>query len=401
MGHEGLIDPRDIARRYTFAEHAERANQYFATMNLDSIVARKPFASPLEVPVIASGIAAVISGMKLFHGAKVLDFGAGTCWLSRLLAMMGCEVTAADVSSNALSLGRQLIEGDPLAKHLRVSYATLKGPELPFPDGSFDRVVVFDAFHHCPEQLPLIGEFHRVLRDTGIAAFHEAGPNHSRTPQSQYEMRRFDVIEGDVIVEDLFAEARRVGFSKAQIALFSSYPALVDLDQHNEFLTADGAASQALVHQARLESENRRTFFLHKGDTDTTDSRTPLGLFAGLDLSAAITPDGVSINGRVVNVGPGTWLPSFGGTGSVNIGVRLKDVNGAMLNPDYARLALSSTPSPHATEIRVSDVIPLPDLRHFRLDVDLVAEGVTWFEIGGTQPSMFVIDLDAGTIRTP
>lgn len=399
MGNEGLIDPRDIARRYSFSEHAEKANRYFATLTLDAGVARKPFASPLEVPDVVSGISAIVSGLKLFHGAKVLDFGAGTCWFSRLLAMMGCEVTAADVSANALRIGKQLIDGDPLAKHLNVSYATLDGPKLPFPDASFDRIVVFDAFHHCPDQVPMIGEFHRVLRDGGIAAFHEAGPNHSRTPQSQFEMRQFDVIEGDIVVEDLFAEAQRVGFSKAQLALYAAYPAMVDLDQHNAFLADEGVGAQLLVQQARLECDNRRVFFLHKGDTSVTDSRTALGLLAGLDLSAKIVDGEIAISGRIVNVGPGTWLPSNGGVGSVNIGVHLKDLSGATLDNDYARLTLASTPSPHATEIAVAGTIPLPMQDRVRIVIDLVAEGVTWFEIGGTRPAVF--EIADGAIRAP
>jgi hypothetical protein len=36
--------------------------------------------------------------------------------------------------------------------------------------------------------------------------------------------------------------------------------------------------------------------------------------------------------------------------------------------------------------------MPLPEYDSFRLTIDLVAEGITWFEIGGTQVITFVVD---------
>ncbi len=396
MEESVLVDYREIAGKYTFGEHAARANQYFAKINVDSVVARKPFASPLEVPEIVSGISTVVAGLNLFHGARVLDFGAGTCWVSRFLALMGCEVTAADVSANALKVGRELITSDPVAKHLRVSFAVLEELKLPFEDGSFDRIVVFDAFHHCPEQLPMIGEFHRVLRDGGIIAFHEPGPNHSRHPQSQYEMRHFDVIEGDIVVEELFSEAQRVGFGRAQLAAYAVTPTLMDVDQYNAFLAGEGDTGQALAEQIRQECMNRRVFFLHKGGDAAYDSRRALGLQAELDLSVDITPDNLVLSGRIVNTGPGTWLPSGGETGSVNLGAHLKAQGG--YNHDYVRLPVSSVQVPHGAVSDISATIPFPDMDRFRLAFDLVSEGVTWFELYGTKLAEFEIDRAAGTV---
>ena len=109
------IDFRDVVARYSFAEHAARADHYFAALDLSSPVARKPFASPHEAAELCVGVAALLPDLLLFPGARVLDFGAGTCWMSRLLAMLGCHVTAVDVSRKALALGEALIRGDALA----------------------------------------------------------------------------------------------------------------------------------------------------------------------------------------------------------------------------------------------------------------------------------------------
>ncbi|WCE04419.1 class I SAM-dependent methyltransferase [Pseudoxanthomonas sp. JBR18] len=396
---QDLIDYREIAEKYTFAEHAAKANDYFAKITIDSPVARKPFASPHEVPGTVGGIAMVVSGLNLFHAARVLDFGAGTCWVSRLLAMMGCEVTAADVSANALRIGKQLINSDPVGRHLNVSFALLDGPKLPFADESFDRIVIFDAFHHCRDQLPMIGEFFRVLGPGGIVAFHEPGPDHSRSPQSQYEMRHFDVIEGDVVVEDLFAEAERVGFERMQLAAYGTHPAFMDLDGYREFLGRRGDKGAWLAEQARLECEQRRVFFLYKGGHCATDSRSSTGLAASLDgLSLECTPAGIEVAGVIANTGGATWLPSFGDIGSVNLGAHMKDEHGTY-DHDWGRLAVSTAAVPPGGDCMIKGLISWPVANRFTLTLDLVAEGVAWFELCGTHPVTFTVDRAMGLVE--
>lgn len=380
------IDYKDIADKYTFEEHAQRADRYFATIGMDSVVARKPFASAGEAVELCSGVSALLANLNLFPGARVLDFGSGACWLSRIFAMLGCEVTATDVSANALALGAQLLEADPLAKHLQVDFAVSREPRLPFADGTFDRVVVFDAFHHCQDQLAMIGEFHRVLKADGMVAFHEPGPEHSSLAQSQYEMRAFDVIEGDIVIEDLFAEARRVGFDKMALALYLARPHVVDPVGFDQFLAAPDTLGATLAGLVKQESFNRRVFFLHKGNPLALDSRSAAGLKAELTLSAAREGDGIAISGQVRNTGVATWLPSGGSLGSVNVGVHLVDADGRMLNNDYARLSVSETPVAPDGTCMIVGRIPAPDQPGFSLVFDLVAEGVAWFEIAGSEP---------------
>lgn len=388
-----MIDVRELIEGFSHEEHSKRANAYFASIRLDSPVARKPFASPGEAASLVGGLSPVLSGLRLFHGVRVLDFGAGTCWLSRILATLGCDVTAADVSTNALDLGRKIIEGDALSSMLKVRYAAFDGLDLPFPAKSFDRVVVFDAFHHCPDQRRMIREFHRILDDDGIAVFHEPGPNHSRSDQSQYEMRRFGVIEGNIVVEELFAEAKEAGFSDAELALYLERPLVVNMEQHDEFLAnSGGPVGQWLAAHVQAECQGRRVFMLYKGRAKMRDSRASDGLLASLDLSAEIKDGEVHLSGNATNTGDSRWLPSNGGVGSVNLGVHLEDAKGRMINHDYARVILSTTSVQPGETCTIAGSMPLPEYDSFRLTIDLVAEGITWFEIGGTQVVMFAVD---------
>lgn len=387
---DDVIDYRDIVSKYSFQQHAERADQYFSTVDVNSIVARKPFASVEEASVISAGIGVILGNLKLFRGAKVLDFGAGTCWLSRILASVGCEVTAADVSQNALDLGKHLAESDPTMQGLPISYAVIGEARLPFADESFDRIVVFDAFHHVPDQKATIREFHRILKRDGLAAFHEPGPEHSRSKQSQYEMRNFDVIEADILVEELVAEAASCGFTSVDLAVFATSPIMVRLGEFNKFLTEQTSmAALNLVEQARAESRNRRVFFLHKGNPNKTDSRAAAGLQGKLQLKATREADAILIEGVVTNTGSAAWLPSLKGMGSVNIGVHLYDQDGTLLNADFARGSVSDGITEPGGRQHVLFRVPLPEGQSFTLSLDLVSEGVTWFETVGGQAVMF------------
>jgi len=393
---KNLIDFREIVARHSFTEHAARADEYFSKLDFNSPVARKPFAAPAEAAELCGGLAALLPNLMLFSGARVLDFGAGTCWMARLLALLGCEVTAVDVSRKALEVGEKLIRADALGDRLKVQFVPLDGPELPFADGTFDRVVCFDALHHVPDQHGAIREFARVLKEGGIAALHEPGPTHSRSSQSQYEMRMFDVIEADVHVEKLIETAYAAGFTGAELAIYAS-PIKTDLAGFNDFLADAGGSrvGQRFIAHTAAGFENRRTFFLQKGDAQAgMDSRSPFGLLAAIDISAQAGETHTKVQGKISNIGSNTWLPSFTGVGAINIGVHLHAADGRLINGDYARFALSSdrlTPGQGRT-VEMSIPNP-PGLDAFELVIDLVAEGVVWFEVAGGTPSKFRVRL--------
>ncbi len=46
---------------------------------------------------------------------------------------------------------------------------------MPLDDGSCDRILLYDAFRHIPNQRELLAEMHRVLSADGVAATSELG----------------------------------------------------------------------------------------------------------------------------------------------------------------------------------------------------------------------------------
>jgi len=51
------------------------------------------------------------------------------------------------------------------------------GLRLPFPDGTFERVFMGDAFHHVFDHAAVLREIHRVLRPDGSVVFEEFDPS--------------------------------------------------------------------------------------------------------------------------------------------------------------------------------------------------------------------------------
>jgi SAM-dependent methyltransferase len=97
----------------------------------------------------------------LSSGSPVLDLGAGTGKLTRLLVDKRLDVVAVEPSP---AMRTKLSETVPLA---RVLAGTAES--IPLPDSSIDCVTVAQAFHHFrPEDA--LQEIHRILRAGGVLA---------------------------------------------------------------------------------------------------------------------------------------------------------------------------------------------------------------------------------------
>src|SRR4029453_14073519 len=83
-----VIAERPIDELNRAAEH------YFASLTDWDDHLAKPFSQPVEVPALLSNVATLLHGLHLIAGATVLEFGAGTGWLSRWWNNPGCRALA-------------------------------------------------------------------------------------------------------------------------------------------------------------------------------------------------------------------------------------------------------------------------------------------------------------------
>jgi len=101
-----------------------------------------------------------------FGDGDVLDLGCGDGLFSHLLAMAGMNVTGLDVETAAIDQARSKCASQIYPERSpRFEHST--GGPLPFADGSFNGVVMFDVIEHLPNPVALLREFQRVLPPGG------------------------------------------------------------------------------------------------------------------------------------------------------------------------------------------------------------------------------------------
>lgn len=260
-----MINPKDLIGKYSIEEHLKFADDYFEKLGGGIYLLQKPFYHPKECAPSLSNLGQLLGGLNLQYGMNVLDFAAGTCWLSRILVQIGCNVTSCDVSETALKIGRNLFERYPpiTDRQYRHNYLVFDGKFIDAPDKSFDRIIVNDAFHHIPNTTEVLAEFNRILKDEGMVGMSEPGRLHSRSPASQLEMQTYQVIENDFVLEDIWEQSRSAGFEYIEVCpvLRQSY---MSMDEYLDCIS--GNVPSHVTTRLAQDTYNHSIFFIHKTD---------------------------------------------------------------------------------------------------------------------------------------
>jgi 2-polyprenyl-3-methyl-5-hydroxy-6-metoxy-1,4-benzoquinol methylase len=359
------------------------ADSYFSKFTTNSIQFKKPFSDPTQSTQLTQHLGMLFRAAELFRGAKVLDFGCGTGWLSLGIAQMGCDISGIDISPSAVGLAEKLKASRHMPSDGSLSFCTYDGDSLPFLDETFDRIVCFDSFHHVRNQQASLREFSRVLKQGGRIAFVEPGPEHSKTFASQTEMANYNVIENDIDLPRLSEWAGQLGMNTPQILLQFQHPVQVGIEDFNIFVKEgiSRKASKNLLRTLLDGITDTQCFYIQKGHAKK-DSRQVETLEAELNLISAKYETGTSsslikFTMSLRNTGRGCWLTSPG-SGQVKLGVQLFSLDGLLINLDYDRFKVTEPSVEVNQEVLIRGVVHLPALDNYQLRFDLVAEDVAW-----------------------
>ena len=87
---------------------------------------------------------------------SVLDLGCGPGWVGKHCAELGYQVTLADVYDS------------PVIASINLPFVKIEqNNDLPFPDCSFDNIMIFAMLHHVEDPLYMIQEVRRILTSSG------------------------------------------------------------------------------------------------------------------------------------------------------------------------------------------------------------------------------------------
>ncbi len=147
----------------------------------------------------------------LAPGARIADLGCGSGVFTDRLRQRGYQCTGVDLSPKLIRIAREKYPG--------IEFLEGDIERLPFPDGSFDAVLLAGVLHHLPERAKCAAEIRRILRPGGrFAAFD---PNRMNPFMYLYRDRSSPLYssvgvtenERPVIARELVETFRQAGFN--------------------------------------------------------------------------------------------------------------------------------------------------------------------------------------------
>jgi SAM-dependent methyltransferase len=160
-------------------------------------------------------MASLVKSSELHH--PVLDFGAGTGWLSELCVRMGFQTVAFDIHGDLQACLENRVRADHRIDPEYLRFAHGDGHAMPFESSVFGHLLCYDTLHHMHDYSKAFEEFFRVLRKGGRGIFVEPGAGHSTSPETiafLKEQKKHDPawIERDIVLEEIDRIARTAGF---------------------------------------------------------------------------------------------------------------------------------------------------------------------------------------------
>jgi hypothetical protein len=256
------------------------------------------------------------------------------------------------------------------------------------PDGYFDFIVVFDAFHHVPNPVAILKEFCRVLGPHGYVGFAEPGTGHSQTFHSRHE-KAHGVLENEIDPEQLRNAARAAGFSELELIVPPVSPNIMMLPMPRARWYLRGVpwiVPHDYIRAAMLASP---IGVLRKGPYIST-SLHPHGLRAEIRPSIAHLrtrkAERFAIATSIANRAGTVWLQTGRrGAGYVRAGGRILRLPDHSLVHECERTSIPrDMPEGDACVLDVNSVAP-DHPGEYAVRLEMIDEGIGWFS-GGDAP---------------
>lgn len=376
------------------------ADAYFTAFSDHEYLLSKPFSDGQGFPRTLFNLGAILTSLDVRPGQVVVEFGAGSCWVSHFLNRFGCKTISVDVSRNALDLGRAMFERSASTRwELCPEFVPYDGHSLPLADASCDRIVVFDAFHHVPNQREILKEMLRILRPDGLVGMSEPGLGHADSDASRHEVDTYGVLENELVIEDVGALAKSCGFNEAMVVIggadaLRQIPTddLGNFLQGKHFVKYWDTLSDALVasHFIVLHKSDPRPSTLRPRDLGaaiTIRSGLPIRMKAGRPRSVLL---------RLKNLTDTRWLAQER-DGWTRVGAHLYRAGDppTLLDFDWVRTALPQTVE-SGGRVDVEIILPaIAEPGSYDVVFDLVVEGKAWFAEKGSTPTSALVVVSA------
>lgn len=234
----------------------------------------EPFAVGRAAPRLLFDFGAMASLMKeAVLDQPVLDFGAGSGWVSEFCARMGLQTVAFDIHGDLQGCLENRARADSRVEPRLLRFARGDGHAMPFEPDTFGHLLCYDTLHHMHDYPRVFAEFFRVLRGGGRAIFVEPGARHSTSAETiafVNEQKKHDPswIERDVVLEEIDEIARGAGFRNGLQIVPMPHPLALQtysMESWSSFRKGDARERTRLTDQlANLNYWERVIFYVDK-----------------------------------------------------------------------------------------------------------------------------------------
>lgn len=234
----------------------------------------EPFGAPRNASRLMFDFGAMTSllNYELLH-LPLLDFGAGTCWLSELFVRMAIPTVSFDIHNDLEGCIQTRLEADIRLDPELWKYRQGDGHSMPFGSDTFGNLCCYDSLHHMHDYEKVFAEFYRVLMPGGRAIFIEPGARHSHSPETiafLSAQKQLDPawIERDVILEELEEVAQKAGFKNGLQIVPIPHPNVLQefsLQTWQDFRSNDELVRLRFTDQlAQINYDERVLFYVEK-----------------------------------------------------------------------------------------------------------------------------------------
>jgi SAM-dependent methyltransferase len=236
----------------------------------------EPFTAGRATPRLLFDFSVMAACFKLqVFDSPVLDFGAGTGWVSEFCARMGFQVVSFDIHGDLKACVEERIKSDSRISASLMSFVHGDGHDMPFESDTFGHFLCYDTLHHMHDYPTVFSEFFRILRPGGRGIFVEPGARHSKSPETiafVEAQKKHDPswIERDVVLEEIDQIAREAGFAAGLSIIPMPHPLAFQtysLSEWSQFREGDTMQRLRFTDQlADLNYWDRVIFYVDKAE---------------------------------------------------------------------------------------------------------------------------------------
>ena len=344
-----------------------------------------------------SDFANMAVALALPAGARILDVGCGSGWLSEYFARLGYDVSGIDISDDLIRMARERLERVPYnldhETALRCRFLMHDIEIAPLAE-KFDAVICYDSLHHLADERAVFRHLAAML-DVGGLLFVLEGQKPLTGSATEDElrevMRQYGTLESPFTYEYLRALLDEHGL--AVVGDYVSVNGLFEREMlEGDLLPLRTVATDYHYLTCIKVTENAPA-------TSVPDSREPGGLRARFTLRDSLprqVEPGAKLEIAITirNTGDTLWLS--GQTvraGVVMPGIRIMDHSGAIVSEYHGQPLLPrAVPPGQAVALDIQFAAPAKP-GTYRVKIDLVDQHVCWFEERGSQPLVLSLEV--------